>query len=528
MHRTKFPFRLRELRNALRHGVCLVALPIWILASPSTSLWAHQTPPVLTSITPNPLPVGTINVTITGTGFNSNSMVYQSYGNNSMIQYSPSSMSSTSITVTGIYQGKATSASFEVCNTSSACSAPITVPVGSAGSGGGTTSSGISGTSGSGTTAPVITAVSPNPLSVGTFSLTIAGTGFQTGSMVYQSYGSNSMIQYSPSSVSPTSITVTGIYQGPATSASFEVSVPGQIYSNAITVPVTASSGGGSGSTSPVYSLTVVNGTIAGGGTSGSFAPGTSVSISARTPLVGEAFQSWTGAQVGNVIAASTTLTMPSANTTVTANFYTPTPIPVPGRDPSAPLDHAAGLAATARLGHTRQPCVPEPGRRCECGGRATTTWPFLRARTKAHQSDTRQSVSRFRRHAGLYRDAERRECRDPGIQLADRSQHREPHQYAQEARNLLMYAMNQAALGQRPARRSAIPSFAIYNRASFTGPRVAADRGLDLQCDRRQRQSDPDRADKATIRSVFMMWANDCLTAETTGGDNPGTPGRR
>jgi len=526
MHRTKFPFRLRELRNALRHGVCLVALPIWILASPSTSLWAHQTPPVLTSITPNPLPVGTINVTITGTGFNSNSMVYQSYGNNSMIQYSPSSMSSTSITVTGIYQGKATSASFEVCNTSSACSAPITVPVGSAGSGGGTTSSGISGTSGSGTTAPVITAVSPNPLSVGTFSLTIAGTGFQTGSMVYQSYGSNSMIQYSPSSVSPTSITVTGIYQGPATSASFEVSVPGQIYSNAITVPVTASSGGGSGSTSPVYSLTVVNGTIAGGGTSGSFAPGTSVSISARTPLVGEAFQSWTGAQVGNVIAASTTLTMPSANTTVTANFYTPTPIPIPvathprlwitqqdlprlqgWATPDNPVYQSLAGVASAAASNYNMAFPPGPNQ--------SLTNP-IPANPYPDFGDTQGYTGMLSEENAVILAFNSLVNPNSATRIL----------YAQEARNLLMYAMNQAALGHATGAPFRDPSFALYNRASFTGhewPLI-----VDWIYNATDANSNPilTASDKATIRSVFMMWANDCLTASTTGGDNPGTPG--
>lgn len=90
--------------------------------------------------------------------------------------------------------------------------------------------------------------------------------------------------------------------------------------------------------------------------------------------------------------------------------------------------------------------------------------------------------------------------------------------QYAQAARNLLMYAMNQAAQGPLNNAPFRDPAFPIYNRGSFTGhewplivdwiyPVLSA-------------------SDKATIQQVFMLWASECLTAETTGGDNPGQPG--
>ncbi len=98
--------------------------------------------------------------------------------------------------------------------------------------------------------------------------------------------------------------------------------------------------------------------------------------------------------------------------------------------------------------------------------------------------------------------------------------------QYAQAARNLLMYAMNQAALGQASGMPFRDPAFPIYNRGSFTGhewPLI-----VDWIYNVTDSSGNPilTAADKATVRKVFMTWAADCLTASTTGGDNPGTPG--
>jgi hypothetical protein len=63
-------------------------------------------------------------------------------------------------------------------------------------------------------------------------------------------------------------------------------------------------------------SLTVVNGT----GT-GSYFPGAVVAITAVAPGPGQSFLDWTGATVADANSASTTLTMPAANATVTANY---------------------------------------------------------------------------------------------------------------------------------------------------------------------------------------------------------------
>ncbi len=95
---------------------------------------------------------------------------------------------------------------------------------------------------------------------------------------------------------------------GQRATAVFMVRNPGSGFSNSLSVPI-ASSG------PPKYTLSVVGGTG-----SGSYAAGTVVPVTA-TAAAGQIFQSWTGAVVANPNAASTTLTMPAANTTVTANY---------------------------------------------------------------------------------------------------------------------------------------------------------------------------------------------------------------
>ena len=70
----------------------------------------------------------------------------------------------------------------------------------------------------------------------------------------------------------------------------------------------------------PTYTLTVVNGSG-----SGSFTAGSIVSIAAGT-ISGKYFTNWSGLNIANTNAASTTVTMPAGNLTVTANFATAAP----------------------------------------------------------------------------------------------------------------------------------------------------------------------------------------------------------
>ena len=471
--------------------------------------------PVLTSVTPNPLTVGSYTITITGTGFKAGALVYQSYGSQSNIQIGASSVTATAVTA-AIYQGAASSASFSVKNPGSGYSNSITVPVSSSSGGGGPT-----GPPSGGATPPVLTSVTPNPLTVGSYTITINGTGFQTGALVYQSYGSQSNIQMGATSVTPTAVTA-AIYQGPATSASFSVKNPGSGYSNSITVPVSGSSGGGPPGGSTNYTLTVVNGTISGGGapagaTTGSFAAGTSLTLTANAAPSGQAFQSWTGASVANPLANPTTLNMPAANTTVTANYYTPAPIPFPVTThprlwiTPQDLPRLQSWATSANvayqgLGGTLNEAI------------ANYHLAFPGAALNAINPAPANPYPDFGDSQGYTGVLSEENAVILAFQSLIDPSAANRAQYAQAARNLLMYAMNQAVLGQGSNLPFRDPSFPIYNRASLTGhewplivdwiyPILSA-------------------GDKATIRTVFMTWANDCLSASTTGGDNPGQPG--
>src|SRR5260370_24393017 len=86
----------------------------------------------------------------------------------------------------------------------------------------------------------------------------------------------------------------------------------------------------------------------------------------------------------------------------------------------------------------------------------------------------------------------------------------------------MLLYAMNQAALGHLSGSPFRDPLFAVYNRANGSGEQWP------LMVDWIYNATDATgnailtASDKLTIRNVFMMWANDCLNASTTGGDHP------
>ena len=72
------------------------------------------------------------------------------------------------------------------------------------------------------------------------------------------------------------------------------------------------------------FTLTVISGTG-----SGSYAQGTIVSITANVPASGKLFDKWTGSITGiaNVNNASTTITMPASNTSITATYKDAPPV---------------------------------------------------------------------------------------------------------------------------------------------------------------------------------------------------------
>jgi hypothetical protein len=370
---------------------------------------------------------------------------------------------------------------------------------------------------------PTITSVGPDPLPSGTVNVTITGTGFQSGVLVYQTYTGESRIQMSPTTWSSTSLTVNGIWQPATANVTFEVKNPGGSYSNAFTIPVT--SGGGGGGT---YTLTVVHGTMSGGGTSAPYQSGTSVNIVANTPPTGEAFQSWTGATVRNVLASSTSLTMPAADTTVTANFYTPAPIPAPVTTHprlwitqqdlprlqgwAANTNNVAfkGLNAALSAALANYNLAFPPGL---AGQSLTNPVP---ANPYPDFGDTQGYTGMLSEENAVVLALNSLINTNAATRIT----------YAQKAHNLLMYAMNQAALGHAGNVPFRDRLFITYNRGSFGGhewPLI-----VDWIYDAVDAKGNPilTAQDKKTIRKVFMMWANDCLHASTTGGDNPGTPG--
>jgi hypothetical protein len=371
------------------------------------------------------------------------------YGFQGAVQLSTVASTANSVTATGWMAAAGTT--FCVKNPGYHRSNTLTVPVTAQSSAGGSSSA---------PAAPVLTAVTRNPLSVGTWSVTVTGTGFQPGAMLYDSYGSNNMIQYSASSVTPTSLTAS-IYRGSATTSTFCVKNPGSPCSNSIAVPVTGGSSGGTGTGGgpSTYSLTVVNGTVTNPSSSVPYVPGTTIAIAANAPPASQSFQSWTGATVANPLAASTTLTMPSANTTVTATYYTPTAVPFPVTSHPrlwiTPADlprlqswATSGNVAYNGLGQVLGTVIQNyhqafPGAALN----ATNPTP---ASPYPDFGDTQG-------YTGMLSE-------ENAFILAFQSL------IDPSARNLLMYAMNQAALGHQSNTPFRDPPFITYNRGSFTG----------------------------------------------------------
>ena len=117
--------------------------------------------PQLTSVSPNPFTVGTINITVTGSGFESTvSLVVGG------VQIPTNSVTSTTIKAT-MYQGPATSTTVVVRNPDSVYGNTLTVPVTSkSGDGGSGGSGGTGGTGGGGGTTTKAPVISPTKVSV--------------------------------------------------------------------------------------------------------------------------------------------------------------------------------------------------------------------------------------------------------------------------------------------------------------------------------------------------------------------------
>jgi len=357
---------------------------------------------------------------------------------------------------------------------------------------------------------PHIASISPHPLPVGPFALTIHGSGFRPGATVLAISGGDMSVSLATVSVKAKTIKASGV-QGFASSASFCVQNPGSACSNWITVPVTGGRGGGA-----TYTLTVVNGSG-----SGSYAPGTAVAITANAAPPGQSFLGWTGAVVQNPSAPTTTLTMPAANLTVTATYFTPTssiPFPVSGHPrlwiTQADVPRLQGWATAGNPVYAQgiQPVLNSAIAIYDAdffpGGAPNPNYP--------DPGDTQGYTGYLTEQYGLVFAFNSLIDPDPSARI----------RYAQYARNLLMYAMNQAVLGHLAGAPFRDPAFAIYNRANGQGEQWPLI--VDWIYGAADAEGNPilTATDKATIRTVFMQWAEDCLNASTTGGDHPAPVG--
>ena len=422
---------------------------------------------------------------------------------------------------------------------------------------------------------PTINSVTPNPIQVGTSTVTINGSGFQQYAEVDYSYN-GSPIQTGPLTQSSSTITASIYVPSGAQNVTFTVTNPGTSPSNAVVVPVnggppqftlTVTNGSGSGSyvvgavvsitanappagqkflnwtgstvsnstaatttiTMPAASAAVTANyavanssyvlTVNGGSGSGSYAPGTVVPIVANTPPAGEVFQNWTGAAVANATSASTSITMPAATTTVSANYQVAAQVPFPVASHPRLWLTPADLPRMQSWAVSSNPtwtyfnnlvgiCANLYRTQFFPGGVPNTNYPDP-GDSQGYQGWLTEDVGFVLAFDSLI---------DPNP--ANRVT------YAQYVRNMLMVAMNQAVLGVQSGMPFRDPTFPIYNRANLSGAQWP------LMVDWIYNAKDGSgnniltASDKATIQKVFLMWAGECLVANTTGGDSPSPVG--
>ena len=286
----------------------------------------------------------------------------------------------------------------------------------------------------------------------------------------------------------------------------------------------TAGSGGGTPVAPSQYTVTVMNGTLNGGGTAGSFAPGATVTFTASAPPAGQWFSQWNGnAQVTNSLSNQTTFTMPSANVTESALFYTPPTLVQPVASHPRLWVTTNDLVRLRGWANQNNP-VYQQGLRTLL---ATATTAYKKCFPNGQPASPYPDLGDVYGWSGavIASDlvSEEHALTLAFFGLIDNNATNRV-QYAQMARQLLMYGMNAAVLGHTNGVPFRDPFFAIYCRANGNGE------VWPLLVDWLQGVTDASgqpvtiltAQDKATIRSVFMLWANDCLNAYTTGGDHP------
>lgn len=496
--------------------------------SASVSVKIVPTVAKLSSVTPNPLSVGSIKVTLVGSGFQPGVGVYDTSNGNASL-FAISSLTSTKIVATGT-QVTADSASFTVVNVGVAASNAIVVPIKKY------TLTVKNGT-GSGSYAPgkVVSIKSNAPPAGKVFKnwtgATVANPNSESTTLTMPAANATVTANYQTSGtkyqLTVNSGAGSGSYAaGAVVTITANAPPQGQTFSNwtgaivanptasttTLTMPAAATSvtANYTNSTSQ-YQLTVNNGSG-----SGSYAAGTVVTITANTPPQGETFANWTGATVVNPNSATTTLTMPAAITTVTANYSSGGTIPFPVTThpriwiTQADLPKLQSWAVSSNPVYQQgmAPLLAQAVNIYETqffpGGQPNPNYPDL-GDTQGYQGQLTEEVGVILAFNSLI---------DPAA--ANRIK------YAKYARNLIMYALSQTAQGFQANAPFRDPTFILYNRGDLCGhqwPLI-----VDWIYSAKDASNNPilTAADKATIRTAFMLWAGTCLTASTTGGDHP------
>ena len=266
-----------------------------------------------------------------------------------------------------------------------------------------------------------------------------------------------------------------------------------------------------------LFNLDVINGTG-----SGSYVVGSTVFITANSPGTNQTFAGWTGYAVANAAAPSTSLVMPGNDVTVTASFQFSGPLP--SKLPPPVTSHPRLWLTTNDLSKYRswavstnpiyqalqiaiQQGVSDYTNQYFPGGVANPNYPDF-GDSQGYTGLITEDDSLILSFASLI---------DPNP--VNRSR------YAGYVRNLLVYALSQAASGTLTNAPFRDPSFAIYNRSGYGEDWALA---VDWIYNATDTNGQPilSPADKLTIRNGFMTWASQCLTASTTGGDSPSPVG--
>jgi hypothetical protein len=360
---------------------------------------------------------------------------------------------------------------------------------------------------------PKITSVSPNPLPAGTVTVTILGSGFKAGASVMDQYGGNPPVQMATVLVKSGKVVATG-YQGPASSATFCVKNPGSACSNTIAVPVTSSATPTATATATATPTVTHTATLTptASSTSTSTPTFTATATSSRTPEPTKTATTTATATASSTSGGSSTPTVTPTATPSAMPSSIPFPVsghprlwitqsdlprlqswatssnPIYQQGLLSVLNQAVSIYNTQFFpGGVPNPSYPDPGDTQGYTGYLTEQYGAILALNSLIDPSPTARI-----------------------------------QYAQYARNMLMYAMNQAALGHLSGAPFRDPLFAVYNRANGEGEQWPLI--VDWIYNATDAGGNPilTAGDKLTIRNVFMIWANDCLNASTTGGDHP------